>query len=104
VLRFPITSYKEDPDQNRRAEYHEVNYSLDGKAGGFVLLDMHGWWENVMGTQRLKRQMLCEPHTSKEHASAAMDERVRGLEEEGWTFKFTKVSDPATGALRPKRI
>jgi len=102
-VRFPITTYKEDPEKNRLAEYHEVNYAVDAAAGGFVLLDMHGWWENQKGTPRENRQVLCEPHKSEEQASAAMDDRVQWLEEQGWTYKFTTEFDPARGLI-PKRI
>lgn len=103
-MRFPITSYKEDPEKNRLAEYHEVNYAMDSKLGGFVLLDMHGWWEHDTGTPLLNRQVLCEPHKSEADASAAMDERVRWLEQQGWAHKFTTVFVPSTGMLESKRI
>lgn len=103
-MRFPITSYHEDPEKNRLAEYHEVTYALDSKQGGFVLLDLHGWWENSTGTPYRNCQVLCEPHKSEALASAAMDERVLWLEKQGWTDKFTTEFDPHTGTLRPKRI
>jgi hypothetical protein len=103
-VRSPITSYKEDPEKNRLAEYHEVNYALDAKMGGFVLLDMHGWWEHEKGAPYFNRKVLCEPQQSEGHASVAMDERVRSLEKQGWTHKFTTEFDSATGMLQPKRI
>jgi hypothetical protein len=103
-MRFPITLYKEDPETNRLAEYHEVKYALDSKAGGFALLDLHGWWENEKGTAYLNRRVLYEPQKSEQDASSAMDARVAWLEENGWKYKFTGDFDPYTGMLRMVRI
>lgn len=52
-MRFPITLYKEDPEANRLAEYHEVTYAWDSKIGGFALLDLHGWMQHGLEPRNL---------------------------------------------------
>ena len=103
-MRFPITSYKEDPNKNQFAEYHEVTYALDAKAGGFVLIDLHGWWEHQEGRAILNRRVLSEPHKSVEQADAAMTERVKWLRDQGWTFQLTTEFDPGKGGFVALRI
>lgn len=103
-MRFPITIYKEDPEQTRLAEWHEVCYAFDATARSFVLLDKHGWWENAKGQAHFNVQVLYEPQKSEGEANTAMDARVQWLVQEGWTHKFTTELDLSTGRLVPIRI
>ena len=78
-MRFPITLYKEDPQKNPLAEYHEVTYALDTKSQEFVLLDLHGWWDHEAAKPQFNTQVLREPYKSENQASTAM-----AIESGGW--------------------
>ena len=96
--------YKEDPQENPLAEYHEVTYGLDTKSQEFVLLDLHGWWDHEAAKPQFNTQVLRESHKSEDQASAAMDERIQWLDGQGWRFKLTADFNPETGAWEPMRI
>jgi hypothetical protein len=103
-MRFPITVYRDDPDQNRLAEWHEVVYDFDSKGRTFILLDKHGWWDNALKEPLFKSDVLIERLKNEGDASAAMDARIIWLEEQGWIHKFTSQFDSHAGKVVPIKI
>jgi hypothetical protein len=84
--------YKEEPDQNALAEYHEVFPArLEQEFG---LIDFHGWWDDKEGKPHFNRQILSEPHKTEAEADAATEKRIAWLESQGWTIKLTSYFDP----------
>lgn len=102
VVGFPITMYKQDPEQTPIAEWHELGGARSTNV--WYLWERHGWWDNANKEAHFNVPILSEPFKNEHQALAAFEKRVKDLEKEGWRHKFTTTFDPGTNRFVPQRV
>lgn len=103
LARIPITLYKDDPDSQGVAEWHEVWLATNANQE-WVLCENHGWWDEANKRAHFNVPILTEPFETEGQANAAFDARIRTLEGEGWIHKLTSVIDYRNGRIIHTRI
>ena len=103
VVGMPITVYRHDPEKTAIAEWHELGGARN-LAGEWFLWERHGWWDNENKKAHFGVPILSEPHKGERDLLAAIEARIKNLEKDGWSYKYTTTFDPNTGQFVPMRI
>lgn len=103
LARIPITLYKDDPDTQAIAEWHEVFLATNADEE-VVLCERHGWWDEANKKPHFNVPILSEPFKTEEQANAAFDARIKTLDGEGWIHKLTTILDYRNGRIIHTRI
>jgi hypothetical protein len=103
LARIPITLYKDDPDSQGVAEWHEVWLATTVNQE-WVLCENHGWWDEAKKRSHFNVPILTEPFGTEGEANAAFDARIKTLDGEGWIHKLTSIIDYRIGRIVHTRI
>lgn len=101
VVDDPVTLYKHDLT-TRIEEWHQI--SGESESGDLYLIEKYGVWDENNKQAPVKVQIQKVLYPSPNELSAAIDERIKKLDSEGWKYKFTRFLDMRTNALREERI
>lgn len=92
-MRNPTKLFKEDPEENRSAEWCEISYARSVR-GGWRLVEEHGYGDAAPSTRDDGRAWGTEGE-----ASTGLDTRIEELVNDGFTHRFVLTFDQATSAM-----
>jgi hypothetical protein len=93
VIGMPTTLYRQDPEKVGFTEWYELAGARD-RADNWYFLERRGWWDSENKKPHFDVPILSEPHKTEADVLTAIRARIKTLDSEGWTYKFTRTFDP----------